>query len=564
VRVADLQVSSNRDRLLISDLSMLGGHAGLGGYSPGRFHDLDLLLMRLAYVFPLERHFELDLHSEWAPSIRTSGATRSSPRCNNSFGFSLRARDDRGPRASIGFDFSPEAYRLRSRSEVWSEAPFPHSRPDRRARPGRPSVRARGGPDSTGSKPPEESAYSPAYDLIDNSVVRPPTRFFDVARLARRLTGHPREAANVDENDQVRLPSTWWQPRLGFRPVTPEQMMTGPGPGTGPAPGRWTVTSAKRGGMTFGFQIKGRERRPVSREARPAGPRRSRQRVRRHRFTPVLGGRVQRADNTIAYFRTEDLDVDQDATYTDARGHKQPITQDYITQLLAKGALRSTAAIAASRAAFSRQADRRLPIRRPAQGRSRDLIPHELRRELRGLWTLCAWLNHADSRAPNSLDTWVKGADRSFVRHHLVDFSAILGAGATGARAYPTGTEYYVDAQVGCRELVTLGLAPFAWERTVDPGIPSVGFVESKEFDPSSWRPDYPNPAFDDRTERDIRWGARIVAGFSDEMIRTAVAAGRYSDPRAAEYVTQVLIERRDKLVRRWLGDNFTLEDAVR
>ena len=52
---------------------------------------------------------------------------------------------------------------------------------------------------------------------------------------------------------------------------------------------------------------------------------------------------------------------------------------------------------------------------------------------------------------------------------------------------------------------------------------------------------------------RDIRWGARIVAGFTDEHIRAAVAAARYTDPRAAEYLTRVLIERRDKLVQHWL-----------
>ena len=88
----------------------------------------------------------------------------------------------------------------------------------------------------------------------------------------------------------------------------------------------------------------------------------------------------------------------------------------------------------------------------------------------------------------------------------------------------------------------------------VDPAIAAVGFVESQEFDPAPWRPDYPNPAFDERTERDIRWGARIVAAFSDDMIRAAVADARYSDPRAAEYITRVLIERRDKLALHWLG----------
>ena len=86
------------------------------------------------------------------------------------------------------------------------------------------------------------------------------------------------------------------------------------------------------------------------------------------------------------------------------------------------------------------------------------------------------------------------------------------------------------------------------------PHLPAVGFIEAETFDPARWRPDYPNPAFDQRTERDIRWGAQIVAGFTDAHIRAAVATAQYSDPRAADYITRILIERRDKLVRRWLG----------
>jgi hypothetical protein len=421
------------------------------------------------------------------------------------------------------------------------------------------------GPDSTGPPPPAERPYSMAWDLIGNSAVRPATRFFDLARLARGITGQRREAANVDDSDQVRLPSTWWQPRVGFRPVTPEQMMTGPGPGTGPAPGRWTVTHAKGHGVTYGFQIKDANGVGFLVKFDPPGH------ADLASACDVIGSRLFWAagynvpDNTVARFRAEDLDIDRDATYTDARGHKQPITREYLAQLLAKCAppVDGRYRCVASRFLEGKPIG---PYRYSGRRGDdpEDLVPHELRRELRGLWTLCAWVNHADSRGPNSLDTWVKGPDRSFVRHHLIDFSAILGAGATGSRAYPTGTEYYLDAQVGAGELVTLGLLPFAWEPSVDPGIASVGFVEAKVFDPSGWRPDFPNPAFDERTERDVRWGARIVAGFSDELIRTAVAAGEYSDPRAAEYVTRILIERRDKLVRRWLGGDPKREIASR
>jgi hypothetical protein len=421
------------------------------------------------------------------------------------------------------------------------------------------------GAENTAPKAPVEREYSYDYDLLDHSLVRPVTRFLDVALLARRITGQPREAANVDETDQVRLPSTWWQPRLGFRPVTPEEMLNGAGPSTGPAPGRWTVTKAKGQGVTPGFQVKD------SLGARFLLKFDSPGHADLTSAADVIGSHLFWAagynvpDNAIAYFRIEDLDIGKDATWTDARGQKQPVTKDYLTRLLAQA---TPPVEGRYRCLASRFVDGKPIGPYEYSGRRRDdpedLIPHELRRELRGMWALCAWVNHADSRGPNSLDTWVKGPDRSFVRHHLIDFGAILGSSSSGERAYQTGTEYYADFLVGSRALVTLGLAPFAWESVVDPGLPSVGFVESKVFDPSSWRPDYANPAFDERTVRDIRWGVRIIAGFSDEMIRTAVAAARYSDPRAADYVIAVLIERRDKLVRRWLGDNFISEGGAR
>ena len=82
-------------------------------------------------------------------------------------------------------------------------------------------------------------------------------------------------------------------------------------------------------------------------------------------------------------------------------------------------------------------------------------------------------------------------------------------------------------------------------------------------FDPVHWRPDYPNPAFDARTARDVRWGVNIIAAFDDDLIRAAVDAGQYRDPRAAAYVTRTLIERRDKLVAAWPGSGSAASARV-
>jgi hypothetical protein len=116
-----------------------------------------------------------------------------------------------------------------------------------------------------------------------------------------------------------------------------------------------------------------------------------------------------------------------------------------------------------------------------------------------------------------------------------------------------SGHEYWADFRTIGKSLVTLALPPFKWESSIDPQLPGVGFIESETFDPGDWRPYLPNPAFDERTERDIKWGARIVAAFTNEHIRAAVEQGRYSDPRATEYLVRILEERRDKIVRRWL-----------
>jgi hypothetical protein len=403
---------------------------------------------------------------------------------------------------------------------------------------------------------PRATELSYYWDLFDHSVVRPATRLLDPALGLRRLAGRPREAANVDERDEVRLPSTWWQPRLGFREVPVARMLAGPGPGSGPAPGTWTVTRAKTQGVTPGFFIRD-----------PAGARFI------LKFDPpdhpematgaeavatllywAAGYNVP--DNAVVFFHPDSLAIADDAAFTDPFGRRRPMSRAFLGRILERLPRRPDGTV---RAVTSRLLDG-LPLG-PFEYRGRrrddpeDLVPHEHRRELRGLWTIAAWTNHADVRGPNTLDLWVTEGGRSFVRHHLIDFGSCLGSGALAARSYPTGSEYFVDWGVAARSLVTLRAAPFAWEAAEDPGYRSLGYLADRTFDPERWRPDYPNPAFDERTERDARWGARIVAGFSDEHVRAAVARGRYSDPAAAEHLARVLMRRRDAIVRRWLPE---------
>jgi hypothetical protein len=83
---------------------------------------------------------------------------------------------------------------------------------------------------------------------------------------------------------------------------------------------------------------------------------------------------------------------------------------------------------------------------------------------------------------------------------------------------------------------------------------PSVGRFEADFFDPVAWRPEYPNPAFDNLRADDAFWAARLVALFTDDILRAVVAKARYTDPKASEYVTATLIKRRDKVLREWLN----------
>jgi hypothetical protein len=80
------------------------------------------------------------------------------------------------------------------------------------------------------------------------------------------------------------------------------------------------------------------------------------------------------------------------------------------------------------------------------------------------------------------------------------------------------------------------------------PDIPAVGRFEYEAFNPETWVPEYRNPAFKIRLPDDAFWAAKQVMAFTDEQIRALVSTGESSDPRAEEWITRCLIERRNKI----------------
>jgi hypothetical protein len=193
-----------------------------------------------------------------------------------------------------------------------------------------------------------------------------------------------------------------------------------------------------------------------------------------------------------------------------------------------------------------------------------DIIAHEHRRELRGARVFGAWLNHDDSRGINSLDTLETTGGRAWVKHYMFDFGSILGSGTVYAQRHRPGNEYIFEQRPGWLTLATLGAYIRPWMLIDYPDVPpSIGRLEAKAFDPAKWKPEYPNPAFDNMRPDDAFWAARIVSRFSDEMIAAVVLKGQYSDPRAAEHMTQVLIARRDKVLATWLNQVCPAVDFV-
>ena len=345
------------------------------------------------------------------------------------------------------------------------------------------------------------------------------------------------------------LQGAWWVKRHYYQKMTIAELKRVPGPDVLPsANGKWTVVSAKNEGVTPGFVILDANKRRFFIKFDPlTNPEMATSAdAITSRFFYAMGFHVP--ENNIIYFDPDQFELGEDVSLPGSNGKPRKMTHRDMLEILLKvpksadGNYRATASLALPGK----------PVGPPRYSGTRtddpnDIVPHEHRRDQRGLHVIDAWLDHDDSRAINNLDAVVTENGRSYIRHFQLDFGSTLGSGTQRANS-PRSGAYYFTWSGSARQLFSLGLAPPYWMLASYPHFPSIGKFEWKIFDPERWVPEYPNPAFLNRLPDDEFWGAKLVTAFTDEDIRAIVSMGQLSDKKAEDWLVECLIKRRDKM----------------
>lgn len=385
--------------------------------------------------------------------------------------------------------------------------------------------------------------------------------------LVRALDLQPRHrAAGVNALDEV-PDSTWFTNRIGVRELTPDEVREGPLASESPelhVP--WTVTRTKSEGVTLGLFIEDArgEKFLIKFDNKGMPEIETAAHVIANRLLWASGYNVP--EDRIAHVRRSDLVVSPKATRVDSAGRTRRLTHAHLDKLLETIEIRSDGRI---RVLASKVVPGRILGGHPGTGVRRDdpndRIAHELRRDLRGLRALYAWIDNVDVKEQNTLDVWTHDADggRRYVRHYLIDFGKSFGASGAISHDMRRSHEYAADYPEMFGSFVTLGIKPRPWEGREAPPLVGVGLYEPA-LDPSRWRPTLPAYQPFLETDRfDWFWGARIILRFTPQQLRAAVDAAQLSHPASAAYLVHALAARQRAIAAYAFSGVLPLDDVV-
>ncbi len=360
--------------------------------------------------------------------------------------------------------------------------------------------------------------------------------------------------------------SAWFTNRHGRRRMTPEELKRGQGADRIPVP-PYTVIAARTNAITEDFRFldsKGRlyfvRPDPFSNPELTTGAD-----IIGSRFFHVLGYNTR--ERYLIYPRRSDLRIQPGALITGLANRRHRMEESHLDRLLRLIAKRKDGTWRLL-AAYLETGEAEGPFRFEGTRTDdpNDLVPHENRRDLRGLHVICAWLNHTQISALNTRDLTATENGVRFLKHYLVNFTSVLGSDADRVKDARLGYDYVLPTRKSAfGRMASFGLHFAPWELADFPGDRALGRIEAQVFDPETWKPAYPNPAFLSRDPVDEYWGAKLVMSLSRADIRTIVDTAEFSRKETAELLTSTLADRRDKIGRTYFRkvlalDNFRLE----
>lgn len=398
--------------------------------------------------------------------------------------------------------------------------------------------------------PRPDSFYSPyIWDGANYSVFRP---------LARVWTFPLKEPAhNVNAMDEVPN-SSWYTNRLSQGALSPEDFARGACPDLDDAARvPWNVVAGKPDGANPGFQIK--DARGVRALVKVDGT----LQPERATAADALGAALFHAAgywapcNRVTFIRKEQLRLEEGAKIKRTNGTEEPLTQEAIDQIMEKAFEVEPGLF---RVSISEFIDGRpigpwryegLRVDDP-----NDTIPHQHRRELRGMRILAAWTDHVDTRQENTLLSWISTeGDEGYTRHYRIDFGDMFGliSGPAGVPERFGHVGYFSPGQI-VTDFVTLGLIDRPWhDKEYGPAGVQLGFWRAEPFDVDPWNPGYPNPAFENATEADLAWMARIIARVAPLHLKAWVDRAQFHTPGLRSEVLRIMTARQKKLLDRYL-----------
>jgi hypothetical protein len=409
---------------------------------------------------------------------------------------------------------------------------------------------------------PDDPLWTDDDTLLDASKVAPQedSNFYD---FVVNQFGDPGErstvkAMNVNTLDEV-PDSMWFSNRIGRKDIPIAELVRGPDSFAPPISiDNWMISRDKGSGLQPGFRMltpTGEtyqiEVDPPSQPEMATGAE-----IIGTAFYYAIG--YHTVEVYLSEFDARDVLISQRATIRDPYSAKRrPFTHRDLDNLLQHAARQPNGKyrVLASRFAKGKPLGNfRYYGTRPDD--PNDVVPHEHRRELRGARVFAAWLNHDDSRGVNSLDFLESVDKKNYIRHYMFDFGSTLGSGTIFSQRHRPGNEYIYESAPGWKTLATFGLYLRPWMLIDYPEDmpPAVGRFEGDAFDPLKWKPEYPNPAFENMRPDDAFWAARIVAKFNDAAVRAIVEKAKFTDRAATDYMTATLIKRRDKVLKTWLN----------